>query len=116
LPEMIADNIKKTLILFGLLSFLLVACPREETMIPGTIRYISLEGGFYGIVSKDGRRYDPVNLPAPFRKDNLPVRFRGKVLKDRVGFHMWGEIFEIEGIVRDEGTQNNTPREGPARR
>jgi len=78
-------------------------------MIHGTIRYISVEGGFYGIVGEDGRRYDPVNLPAPFRKDNLPVRFRGKVLKDRVGFHMWGEIFQIEGIVRDEGAPDDAP-------
>jgi len=94
---------KKILILFGLLSLLLSACPKEKTMLPGTVRYISVEGGFYGIVGDDGKRYDPVNLSASFRENNLRVRFRGKILKDRVSFHMWGELFEIERIVREDG-------------
>ena len=93
---------KKILIAVVLLPLLLTACPTEQTMLRGTVRHISVEGGFYGIVGDDGKRFDPVNLPAPFQKDNLPVRFRGKVLKDRVSFHMWGELFEIESIVRDD--------------
>lgn len=100
-PGARGTRIHKGLILLGITALLLVACPKEKTMFPGTVRYISIEGGFYGIVSDDGKQYDPVNLPAPFRENNLRVRFRGKVLKDRVGFHMWGEIFEIESIVRD---------------
>jgi len=97
-------NTKKILILIGLLPLLLAACPEEKTMLPGTVRYISVEGGFYGIVGDDGKRYDPVNLPDPFRENNLRVRFRGKVVKDRISFHMWGELFEIEKIVREDGS------------
>ena len=30
----------------------------------GTITYINLEGGFYGIVADDGEHYVPINLPS----------------------------------------------------
>lgn len=68
--------------------------------IRGMVRYIDLEGGFYGLIADDGARYDPLNLPADFRRDGLRVEFEGKVRDDLVGIHMWGRIFEIERIER----------------
>jgi hypothetical protein len=67
----------------------------------GTVRYIDLEGGFYGIFGRDGSHCDPVNLPAEFAIDGLCVQFRGRILKDAVSYHMWGKIvqlIDIEGI------------------
>ncbi|MFC1783469.1 hypothetical protein ACFL02_07775, partial [Planctomycetota bacterium] len=64
----------------------------------GTIQYNSFEGGFYGIVADNGERYDPVNLPAKFARDNLRVLYRVKELPERVSVHMWGTIVEILGI------------------
>ncbi len=64
----------------------------------GTIVFLSFEGGFYGIRSDDGKSYDPINLPAEFRKEGLRVRFEARELKDRASFHMWGIIIEIVHI------------------
>ena len=64
----------------------------------GTVVYISIEGGFYGIKADDGKAYDPMNLPAEFRKDGLRVRFEAKELKGAASFHMWGIIVEIVHI------------------
>lgn len=66
----------------------------------GTIRYIDLEGGFYGIETQDGERYNPLNLEDEFREDGLTVRFRGRVRDDVVTIQMWGTPIEVEEMMR----------------
>ena len=44
----------------------------------GTIEYIPLEGGFYGIVTDEGEKYLPLNLPEEFMKDGLRIWFKAK--------------------------------------
>ena len=71
----------------------------------GTIKYISIEGGFYGLITDDGKKYDPNNLSQAFQKDNLKVKFKARVRDDLVSFHMWGtlvDIIEIEKIETAE--------------
>ncbi|MDR3562144.1 MAG: hypothetical protein P4N59_12010 [Negativicutes bacterium] len=70
----------------------------------GTVKYIALEGGFWGIVSKDGKNYDPINLAEEFKQDGLPVKVEA-VAKDRVGIHMWGTIIEITAISKLENSK-----------
>ena len=75
--------------------------PAEETVTAsGTVNYVDLEGGFYGIVADDGARYLPQNLPAEFAEDGLGVTFTAKVLEDVATIQQWGtpiEIIEISG-------------------
>ncbi len=94
----------KHLLVTGTILACLAACSVNGQLIreEGTIQYIPVEGGFYGIVSSNGRRYDPVNLDPEFRQDALKVRFSGRVLKDRASFHMWGAVFEIQSISKQD--------------
>lgn len=64
----------------------------------GTVVFLSIEGGFYGIKGDDGRNYDPVNLPVDMQKEGLRVRFEAKELKDMASFHMWGALVQIVHI------------------
>lgn len=66
----------------------------------GTVRHYRLEGGFFAIAGDDGTTYDPVDLPAEFRQDGLRVRFRVRILPDRMGIHMVGPIVEVVEISR----------------
>ena len=105
------------LVLFALLAFLasgLTGCLQElgfgpkpeppsalEVEATGTVVFVGLEGGFYGIITDEGARYDPVNLPPAFQRDGLRVRFRARILKDAAGIHMWGtpvELLHIEEL------------------
>ena len=61
----------------------------------GSISYQEFEGGFFGIITDDGNKYKPVNLPINFQKDGLRIRFEGKLNADLVGIHMWGTLIEI---------------------
>lgn len=66
----------------------------------GTINHIELEGGFYGIVTDDGRQFDPVDLEESFKEDGLRVRFRAQTVEGVASIHMWGTLVEIISIER----------------
>jgi hypothetical protein len=66
----------------------------------GTIQYVDLEGGFYGLVAEDGTKYAPSSLPDSLQKSGRRVRFRIQE-KDLMTTRMWGspvEVLEIERI------------------
>ncbi len=68
----------------------------------GTVRFIGLEVGFYGIIGDDGKNYDPINLGQEFQVDGLRVLFEAKVLEGVVSAHMWGTQIEMLKIQKLE--------------
>ncbi|MCD6192352.1 MAG: hypothetical protein J7L26_02650, partial [Candidatus Aminicenantes bacterium] len=78
---------------------------KEIISTNGTIKYVSLEGGFYGIETDKGEKYLPLNLPEEFKKDGLRVWFKAK-LKRVTTIYMWGEPVEILEIKLIQTTQN----------
>lgn len=72
----------------------------EHAWINGTVKYIEVEGGFYGIITQDGTQLDPVNLPEEFQEDGLEVKFLMKEAEEQLSFHMWGELVDIVKIRR----------------
>lgn len=99
-----------SMILAGLGIFIIGAPACRSTVEPdmfrlypylGTVVFVDIEGGFYGILGEQERRFDPINLPAEFRHDGLRVRFDYKPRPDLVSFRMWGEIIEIVRIARE---------------
>jgi len=68
---------------------------QEGQAITGTVRYVNVEGGFYGIETDDGTKLDPVNLPDRFKKDGLGIKARVETLQDQVSSHMWGQLVRI---------------------
>ena len=89
------------------LSILVVAimaqasCTGEDVVSgTGTVTYINLEGGFYGIIGDDGKNYEPINLSREFQEDCLPIRFEAKIREDIASSHMWGTMVEITKIEK----------------
>lgn len=74
--------------------------PEPDIRGTGTVRFIGIEGGFYGIIADDGRRYDPMHLDKAFQEDGLKVRFEGNIRDDLASFHMWGVLIELTKIER----------------
>jgi hypothetical protein len=72
----------------------------ETISFEGTVKHIPLEGGFYGIVSSQGNKFDPVNLAPPYQLDELRVRVRAMPQPEKVSFHMWGKIIKIVDIQK----------------
>ena len=95
----------------GVHSFSLVAVSKGEQTVTaeyrrpwvtsGTITHENLEGGFYGIVGDDGKKYEPLNLDAKYQKDGLRVAFEAVVATDVATVRMWGtpvNLTEVEEI------------------
>lgn len=64
----------------------------------GTVAYIDLEGGFYGIVADDGERYLPFGLDERYRADGMRITFVGKIARDTVTIQQWGTPLEILAV------------------
>jgi hypothetical protein len=73
---------------------------KNEQMITGTVMYIPIEGGFYGLVADDGKKYDPINLPEEYKQNGLRVKFQVERKKSMASIHMWGIIAEIVKIEK----------------
>ena len=74
---------------------------RRPWVTSGTVTYQNLEGGFYGILGDDGKKYEPLNLDAKYQKDGLRVAFEAVVATDVATVRMWGtpvNLTEIEEI------------------
>ncbi|MCX7875677.1 MAG: hypothetical protein N2321_05835 [Melioribacteraceae bacterium] len=87
-----------------ILIFLIISCTsltENSSLTKGTVKYISLEGGFYGIISENNEKFDPINLPNEFKKDGLKFLFSYKERNDLTSIHMWGKIIEIIEIKMD---------------
>ncbi|MFZ5946955.1 MAG: hypothetical protein ACOYU5_03195 [Stygiobacter sp.] len=88
-----------------LIVLLLIGCNNisEPTHLQkGKVKFISLEGGFYGIISDKNENFDPINLSKEFQKDDLKILFSYKERNDLYSFHMWGKIIELTEIKLDE--------------
>lgn len=73
--------------------------PQDSIRGAGTIQYLDLEGGFYGIVADGGARYDPGTLDEEFQQDGLRVRFEVKIRTGVVSLRMWGVPVTILAIT-----------------
>ena len=63
---------------------------RRPWIASGTVIFLDLEGGFYGIRGDDGEDYYPVRLDEEFQVHGLRVSFESEPAKDVVTIHMWG--------------------------
>jgi inhibitor of cysteine peptidase len=63
---------------------------RRPWVPAGTITYVNLEGGFYGIAGDDGKEYLPLNLDQQYHIEGLRVSFEYEPAKDTATIQMWG--------------------------
>tara|TARA_B100001123_G_scaffold451006_1_gene625908 strand:- start:5005 stop:5475 length:471 start_codon:yes stop_codon:yes gene_type:complete len=71
----------------------------ESLTILGFIKYVELEGGFFGIMTEDGAKYFPEYLEPDFKQDGLNVRVVALPQEQILGIQMWGmpiKILKIE--------------------
>lgn len=80
----------------------------NSVWLTGTIRYVSLEGGFYGIVADNGQRYDPIALNPKFAHDGMRVKVQARLLTSALTLRMWGVPIKIIEIDIDRGASEST--------
>ena len=68
---------------------------RTQYVTLGTVVYVDIEGGFYGIIDDNDINLDPVNLPETFKVDGLRVHLEFVILDEQESVHQWGTLIEI---------------------
>ena len=78
---------------------------KEDTMkniskypYKGTIHYMNLEGGFYGIVTDKGEKLLPLGLEKKYFVDGTVILFSGKHEKGMMTIQQWGTPFRIDRV------------------
>lgn len=67
--------------------------------ITGTVVYLDLEGGFWGIEGDDGQQYRPIDaLPASAQVDGCRVEVDLEPA-DVLSFAMWGQSVKVHNIT-----------------
>ncbi len=77
------------------------------------MKYLDMEGGFYGIEADSGGRYRPVNLQGAFAEGGLRVRFCANPVEGVMSFQMWGIPVEIVDMESLETKGKSEPATGP---
>ena len=63
--------------------------------ITGTVEYIELGMGFWGIVTATGDRYRPLELPSAYQKQGKAIRATIELLPDVATAEMWGTVCRV---------------------
>ena len=97
---------KSTIFLISFAFFLTASCisnfgtsvAQDAIIFVAEVRWISVEGGFFGLVAEDGRKFFPLNLPQEFKKEGLKIKVKGNIKKGIATVQMWGAPIEIREI------------------
>ncbi len=67
----------------------------ERQWLTVMVKYLDFEGGFYGLIAKDGTKLLPINLDKNYKVAGCILKIKGHFIKDMVTIHQWGEVFSI---------------------
>ncbi|MBS3797932.1 MULTISPECIES: hypothetical protein [unclassified Pseudoalteromonas] len=70
----------------------------DEKWLEAEVCYLNLEGGFFGLVTRDGKRLLPLNLPATFSQAGAQVKLQGYAQRDMMTIQQWGTPFHLTQI------------------
>ncbi|WP_105189238.1 hypothetical protein [Pseudoalteromonas sp. T1lg48] len=70
----------------------------DDTWLEAEVCYFNLEGGFFGLLTSDGKRLLPLNLPAKFSHHGARIKLRGYEQRDMMTIQQWGTPFHLTQI------------------
>lgn len=83
----------------------------KEISFTATVIYMNLEGGFYGLLTKEGQHWLPMNLKNEFKKNGAVVKVKGHEIKGMMTIQQWGKPFSITDIqlinMTEKGIKNS---------
>lgn len=74
-----------------------------------TVKYLAFEGGFYGLISKNGAKLLPMNLPVKYKVAGTLLKVKGHAMNDMMTIQQWGQPFEVSDIELIKMGEGNLP-------
>ena len=72
----------------------------QETskMMTATVKYIAIEGGFYGLETADGQQFLPRNLNKNYQTDGTVIRFTFEPVEGVMTTQQWGTLVRLSDV------------------
>ena len=65
-----------------------------------TVTHVTIEGGFYGLVTDTGERLLPIQMSSEFRQNGLRVRYDGAADDNQISVYQWGTLTKLTSIKK----------------
>jgi len=91
-----------------------VVTKQEQTWQRVTVKHLAFEGGFFGLVGKNGEKLLPMKLAAKYQVDGSILKVKGHVIEGMMTIQQWGTPFEVtavELIKLGKGNEENKANE-----
>lgn len=73
---------------------------KQQTMtITGILQYQKFEGGFFGFIAKDGKKYTLSGLDSEFKKDGIELELDVVAIPDVVTTTQFGQLVEVKNVA-----------------
>lgn len=69
-----------------------------EKRYTAEVKHFKMEGGFYGLVTKNGKHFLPMNLAKEFQQDGAVIEFSGAAITDVMTLQQWGTPFKLNEV------------------
>ena len=66
--------------------------------LTGTVTYQDFEGGFYGFIAEDGKKYTLNNLAMEHRRNGLVIHITAEPIHDMATTTQFGELLNVHDI------------------
>jgi hypothetical protein len=76
----------------------LIEVGMKQLSFTATVKYMNLEGGFFGLIAKDGTHWLPINLNQTFKQEGAIIKVRGNAVENMMTIQQWGKPFSITHI------------------
>ena len=63
-----------------------------------TVKYVGIEGGFYGLLTSTGGKFLPNNLALKYQVDGTVLKIKGNEVKGMMTIQQWGLLYEINDV------------------
>jgi hypothetical protein len=82
----------------------------KQLSFTATVKYMNLEGGFFGLVAKDGKHWLPTNLDKKFQQNGAVIKVRGNAIEGLMTIQQWGKPFSITHIELIKAGRNGSEK------
>ncbi len=84
-PQQISDSVQKP--------------QKISDYMIATVNYIPLEGGFYGLITKDNQKLLASNLDKKYLSEGTVLRFRIQSVESVMTIQQWGKVVKISDVT-----------------
>ena len=67
--------------------------------LKGQVLFQEMEGGFFGFIAEDGKKYTPIGMNKAHLRHGLVIELTGKLLPDMITTTQFGEVIQVQNVV-----------------